>query len=236
MRAPLLAAKSYQRTSYLPGEISQLDWWHTGLMIPVGKGATRQAMGLVTTLPHSAAHATVFTFGRTTADFLVAALGCFERLGGVPEKAVTDNEGCIVKPRRGGSPRLWMTGRALWPTPHSTDRAATAFSRGQGSRRAHRGLFGNLLRAAAPLRLTRRPATPARRVGEHHRLSPFSPRVGARVQDAYNVERTFLRPLPTPRPDVDWKVKPGNEGRLRRPWAGTTRCLRATRVVESRCA
>jgi hypothetical protein len=30
---------------------------------------------------------------RTTPDFMAAALGCFLRLGGVPGKAVTDNEG-----------------------------------------------------------------------------------------------------------------------------------------------
>jgi hypothetical protein len=33
----LLAGKSYQGTSYPPGEISQLDWWHTGIDVPVGK-------------------------------------------------------------------------------------------------------------------------------------------------------------------------------------------------------
>jgi transposase len=33
IRPLLLAAKSYQRTSYLPGEIAQLDWWHTGVHV-----------------------------------------------------------------------------------------------------------------------------------------------------------------------------------------------------------
>lgn len=82
IRPGFVAARSFQRTSYLPGEISQIDWWHTGREIPVGKGATREAFGLVATLPASAAHAAVFTFGRTVADLLPAALGCFERLGG----------------------------------------------------------------------------------------------------------------------------------------------------------
>jgi transposase len=101
VRPLLSAAKSYQRTSYLPGEISQLDWWHTGVQIPVGKGATREAFALVATLPHSAAPAVTFTFGQTTADFCAAALGRYQRLGGLPEKAVIDNESCMVKPRRG---------------------------------------------------------------------------------------------------------------------------------------
>jgi transposase len=81
VRPAFLAAKTFQRTSYLPGEVSQLDWWHTGAQIPVGEGATREAFALVTTLPHSAAHAAVFTLGRTIGDLLPAALGCFERLG-----------------------------------------------------------------------------------------------------------------------------------------------------------
>jgi transposase len=63
VRPQFLAARTFQRTSYLPGEISQIDWWHTGREIPVGKGAHREAFALVATLPHSAAHAAVFTFG-----------------------------------------------------------------------------------------------------------------------------------------------------------------------------
>lgn len=57
-------------------------------------------------LPQSAAHATTSTFGRTTPEFCAALVGCFVRLGGLLDKAVVDNEGCIVKPRLGGLPRL----------------------------------------------------------------------------------------------------------------------------------
>jgi hypothetical protein len=45
LRPLLLAAKSYQRTSYLPGEIVQLDWWHSGVQIPVGKGRAGRRSG-----------------------------------------------------------------------------------------------------------------------------------------------------------------------------------------------
>ena len=51
VRPEFLAARAFQRTSYLPGEIVQLDWWHTGVQIPVGKGQTRGAYGLVASLP-----------------------------------------------------------------------------------------------------------------------------------------------------------------------------------------
>jgi hypothetical protein len=47
LRPNFLAARCYQRTSYLPGELAQLDWWETGVEIPVGKGATRKAFGLL---------------------------------------------------------------------------------------------------------------------------------------------------------------------------------------------
>ena len=96
IRPSFIAAKARQRTSYLPGEIAQGDWWHTGARIPLGGGATKEAFGWVTTLPHSAAHAVVFSFSRTMADLLPAVVGCFERLGGVPEALVVDNDSSIV--------------------------------------------------------------------------------------------------------------------------------------------
>jgi transposase len=105
LRPTLLAARSYQRTSYLPGELAQLDCWETGLPVPVGKGATRPAFALVASLPQSSAHAAVFTLSKTTADFCPALVGCLERLGGVPSAAV-DNDPAMVKPRRGGPARL----------------------------------------------------------------------------------------------------------------------------------
>ena len=73
-----MAAASYQRTSYLPGEVAQVDWWHTGLWVPVGKGRTRQAFGLVSTLPASAALRGVFTLAYTTTSFCAALVGYLE--------------------------------------------------------------------------------------------------------------------------------------------------------------
>ena len=204
LRPLMFAARSYQRTSYLPGEIAQLDWWHTGYLVPVGKDACREAFGLVASLPHSAAHSTVFTFGRTTPEFCAAVLGCFVRLGGVPEKGVVDNEGCIVKPRRGGP-------------AHLVDEVATLFGRllirpvilrprfpegkGQDER-----TVGYLQTSFLPLRrfssladLQAQHDDWATNVAfaRHHR------RVGAKVGDAWRVERGFLRALPDPLPDID---------------------------------
>ena len=204
LRPGFLAARSYQRTSYLPGELAQLDWWHTGANIPVGKGAARQAFGLVATLPHSAAHATYFTFGRTTLDFCAGVLGCFSRLGGLPEVAITDNEGCMVKPRRGG-PAVFVDEVAalfgqLLVRPVAL-RPRFPQGKGQDER-----TVGYLQTSFLPLRhfsslddLQAQHDRWAKEVayGRHHR------RVGARVGDALAVERGFLRALPKPLPSVD---------------------------------
>lgn len=106
VRPAFLAARAFQRTSHLPGEIGQLHWWHTGVMVPAGKEVNREVFGLELTLPHSGAHATVFTLGRTVGDLRPALLGCLRRLGGVPEKLVHDNDASIVASRKGGRARL----------------------------------------------------------------------------------------------------------------------------------
>jgi len=208
LRPVLRAARSYQRTTYLPGEIAQLDWWHTGVDIPVGKGAGRQAFGLVTTLPHSAAHSTVFTFGRTTAEFCAAALGCFERLGGVPEKAVADNEGCIVAGRPRGRARLTDDVAALFGALLLRPvilRPRFPEGKGQDER-----TVGYLETSFLPLRrfgslgdLQDQHDEWASTVAfeRHHR------RIGAKVKDAWRVERGYLRALPDPLPDIDRRLE-----------------------------
>ena len=99
VRPLFVQARSYQRTSYLPGEVGHTDWWQTGVSVPVGRATTREVFGLVTTLPHSAAHATVFAFSKTMPDFLAAFTGTLQRLGGVPQAMVVDRDTSIVTPR-----------------------------------------------------------------------------------------------------------------------------------------
>jgi transposase len=203
VRPQFLGARSFQRTSYLPGEISQIDWWHTGRQIPVGKGATREAFGLVATLPASAAHAAVFTFGRTVADLIPAALGCFERLGGVPDKVVCDNDAAIVRERRGGVAVLHdevasffgQLGTKVVPLRPGDPQAKGQVERTNGY------LDGSFLSLRVFCDLSDLQAQHdewARSVafGRHHR------RVGAIVADAWRVERGFLRALPDPAPDT----------------------------------
>jgi transposase len=233
VRPQFLAARSFQRTSYLPGEISQIDWWHTGRQIPVGKGATREAFGLVATLPASAAHAAVFTFGRTVADLIPAALGCFERLGGVPDTVVCDNDAAIVRERRGGVAILHdevasffgQLGTKVVPLRPGDPQAKGQVERTNGY------LDGSFLSLRSFTDIEDLQAQHDEWAGtvafrRHHR------RVGAVVADAWRVERGFLRALPDPTPDitrhtevriardgfcrigdVDYSVPPGLAGR-----------------------
>lgn len=54
---------------------------------------------LVTALPNSAAHGTVFAHSKTMTDLLSAFSGTLERLGGAPEAMVVDPDISIVVPR-----------------------------------------------------------------------------------------------------------------------------------------
>ena len=203
VRPLFVGARSYQRTSYLPGELAHTDWWEPPISVPVGKDASRQVFGLVTTLPHSAAHATVFSFSKRMVDFLPAFSGTLHRLGGAPEAVVVDRDSSIVVPHS-RPVRLHPEVAALFGAfrlrpvilgPRKPE------SKGQVER-----TIGYVERSFLPLRSFQNIADLqtqhddwARQVAfrRHHR------RVGAKVGDAWVVERGFLHRLPDPLPDVD---------------------------------
>jgi len=57
LRPRFAPSDCFGRTVYVPGEILQADWWDTGVSVPVGKGASRRAYGMVTKV-HSDPYAT----------------------------------------------------------------------------------------------------------------------------------------------------------------------------------
>jgi transposase len=208
VRPAFLAARSFQRTAYRPGEIGQVDWWHTGAQIPVGHGRTREAFGLVASLPHSGAHAAVFSFTRTLADVRPALLGCLERLGGVPEALVFDNDASIVASREGGRARLHPELAALLGA--LTTRAVVLRPRRPTSKGQVERTIGYLETSFLPLRtfgdlddLQGQHDTWASEIAVRRTLR----RTGRRVEDAWAVERGFLRRLPQPLPEVDWRFE-----------------------------
>jgi len=233
VRPAFIAARAYQRTSYLPGEIGQVDWWELPKRMPVAPDVERKIFGLVVTLPHSAAHACVFTLGQTLYDFLPALLGCLERLGGVPEALVLDNDTSIVVHVPGHRSRLHHEVAALFGALRT--RAIVLPPRRPESKGQVERTVGYLEGSFLPVRdftdladLQAQHDAWAQKKAylRHHR------RVGARVIDAYQVEKTHLGPLPDPLPaterqletriskdafiravGVDYSVPPGLVGR-----------------------
>lgn len=208
VRPQFAAAAAFQRTHYLPGEIGQVDWWHTGIQVPVGKGASRQALGLVVTLPHSAAHACRFTLAKDVAAFCQALPAVLGRLGGVPEKLVVDNDTSVVAAREAGTARLHVEVAALLGQLMARPvvlTPATPTSKGQVER-----TIRYLETSFIPLRtftsladLQDQHDTWAAQVAyaRHHR------RVGAVVGQAWAVERGWLRALPDPAPDTSRRIE-----------------------------
>lgn len=208
VRPEFAAAASFQRTTYLPGEIGQVDWWHLPIKIPVGPDVVRPVTALVVSLPHSAAHATVFTLAKTVAAFIEALLGCLLRLGGVPEQLVFDNDTSIVASRSGRSAVLHPEVAALFGQLAVRGVAAPVRSpefKGQVERTIHylENSFLPLRSFASLADLQAQHDTWAAQTAwcRHHR------RVGAVVADAHRVETGWLRPLPTPLPDVTTKLE-----------------------------
>lgn len=208
IRPQFLAARAFQRTTYLPGEIAHGDWWHTGVKIPVGKDATREAFGWVTTLPHSAAHAVVYSFSRTIADLLPALLGCFQRLGGVPEAMAVDNDASIVASGKGRRAVLHDEVAAL--AGHLGLRVIVLEPGRPQSKGQVERTNGYLETSFLPLRtfeslpdLQAQSDVWATDVAyrRHHR------RVGAKVAEAWAVEKGYLRAVPHPLPDVDRRAE-----------------------------
>jgi transposase len=208
VRPAFLAAVAYQRTSYLPGELAQVDWWHSGVQVPVGKGATRQAFGLVASLPYSAALRVVFTLACGTAEFCAALVGCLQRLGGLPGGIVSDNDAAIVASRRGGTVRLVGEVAALYGALGL--RAVVLRPRfPQGKGQVERAI-GYLETSFLPLRsaadlvdLQAQADTWTTEVADQRQVR----RLGARVADALAVERAALRRLPERWPDIDRRLE-----------------------------
>jgi transposase len=208
VRPQFLLARTYQRTSYLPGELGQVDWWELPLCIPVVENVLRKLFGLVVTLPHSAAHACFFTHSQTLHDFLPALIGCLVRLGGVPEGLVLDNDTSMVIHVPGQRSRLHDEVAALFGALRT--RAIVLPPRRPTSKGQVERTVGYLETSFLPLRhfkdiqdLQDQHDAWAKDVAfrRHHR------RVGARVIEAYRVEKSHLGPLPDPLPDTDQRLE-----------------------------
>jgi transposase len=91
----LPSPRSYQRTSYRPGELCQFDLCQPRREIPVGHGQTRRGFIVTCELPYSRAFAGALVFSKEWADIAWGMNRCLRRLGALPQKLVWDREGAI---------------------------------------------------------------------------------------------------------------------------------------------
>ena len=93
---PLFERKrSFQRTTYRPGEICQFDLWEPSTEIPVGHGQTRKGFVVVACLGFSRAGAGALVFSKQTPDLLSGIGRCLWSLGALPETLVWDRQAGI---------------------------------------------------------------------------------------------------------------------------------------------
>lgn len=89
------AVRTYQRTTYRPGELAQFDLWQPKREIPVGFGQTRRAYVMVGALGYARVGGGALIFSKEAPDLLWAMARCLRGFGGLPETLVTDREGAL---------------------------------------------------------------------------------------------------------------------------------------------
>ena len=94
--------RTFQRTTYRPGEIIQFDLMELRGEVPVGWGQTRRGYLLTGELPFSKMLCASLIFSKRFEDIAWGMNRCLIQLGALPEKVVIDREGALHK--GGGRP------------------------------------------------------------------------------------------------------------------------------------
>lgn len=89
------AVRTYQRTTYRPGELAQFDLWQPKREMPVGFGQSRRAYVVVGALGYSRVGAGALVFSKEAPDLFWAMARCLRAFGGLPQTLVTDREGAL---------------------------------------------------------------------------------------------------------------------------------------------
>lgn len=95
LRPAYLPPRTFQRTTYTPGEICQFDIWRPGEEVPVGHAQTRQGYVVVCCLGYSRVGAGTLVFSKTAADLTWGMARCLSKLGALPKTLVWDREGSL---------------------------------------------------------------------------------------------------------------------------------------------
>jgi transposase len=100
-RPRFVAARTFQRTIYRPGELVQCDLWEPGEHVAVGHGQRRRGWVVTCEVCWSRAIAGTLIFSKEAPDILWGLARNLTRLGALPEKLVWDRESAIAA---GGRP------------------------------------------------------------------------------------------------------------------------------------
>jgi transposase len=96
VRPRFVVKRTFQRTSYRPGELVQCDLWEPRAPVPVGHGQTRRGWVVTAELCWSRVLAGALIFSKEAPDILWGVGCCLGRIGALPEKLVWDREGAIA--------------------------------------------------------------------------------------------------------------------------------------------
>jgi transposase len=100
LRPVYLPPDPASRTTYLPGEIAQFDFWFPAVQIPVGAGQVRttgQLPVLTMALGYSRWRDAILIPSRSAEDLFAGWWTLIERLGAVPRVLVWDGESAVGK-------------------------------------------------------------------------------------------------------------------------------------------
>jgi transposase len=190
--------RSFQRTRYRPGELTQFDLCEPRNPVPVGYGQSRRGYLVTCELPYSRAFAGALVFSKEFGDIAWGMRRCLERLGALPGKLVWDREGAIAPRGRPTADFLAFCGELSlgWVILDAGDCQAKG-----ALERSHRFLHGNF---EAGRRF-------ANALDFQDQLDRWCERANARVHRTTRAvvaerlaeERARMRALPKRMPDTD---------------------------------
>jgi hypothetical protein len=198
VRPRFLAARTFQRTIYRPGELIQCDLWEPSEQVPVGHGQRRRGWVVTSEVCWSRAIAGTLVFSKEAPDILWGLARNLTRLGALPEKLVWDRESAIAAGGRPTDAFASFCGQLPvgWVILERRDPQAKG-----ALERSHRFMRSNF--------------EPGRVFANHldfqDRLDAWTEKANRRVHrtiravpaDRLAEERERMRPLPARMPDLD---------------------------------
>jgi transposase len=198
VRPRFLAARTFQRTVYRPGELVQCDLWEPSEHVPVGHGQHRRGWVVTCEVCWSRAIAGTLVFSKEAPDILWGLARNLRRLGALPERLVWDRESAIGA---GGRPTMEFASfcgqlEVGWVILEARDPQAKGLLE-----RSHRFMRSNF----EPGRVF------ANHLDYQDRLDVWTDKVNQRTHRTVRAvpaqrlaeERARMRPLPARMPDVD---------------------------------